>query len=92
MTETIKRPMLKEMAREMARVDGYGLAELDKMEGDPRLDPVPEYTRNAKAALYAIMEPSEEVLVASGMLDADGRELARSIWKDMISAILTGEA
>lgn len=46
----------------------------------------------AKAALEAIREPSEEALIASGMPDADARELARYIWAYMVRAVLTEKA
>lgn len=78
--------MLEKMAQAMWVQRGFSLDE--KLMSMP---PRPAWTQAipmARAALLAIREPDEGVLLASGMLDADARLLARSMWSDMIGEIL----
>ncbi len=88
--------MLEKMARALAMSDGYSEKEINASLGDPRLDVMPLYTDQARAALQAIREP-DDIMVEAGHYSADwttyqdageARESAKLVWAEMIDSIL----
>lgn len=87
MTDRKGDGMLERMARAIAGSDGYSADELDRMAGDPRLDPMPEYRINARAALMAMRVPDTEIAEV-GMIAGGFTGYADVAWTAMIDAIL----
>lgn len=85
--------MLDKMARAMAVSDGYSEAQIDASRGDQRLNVMPEYIINARAALKAIREPSVEMICAAWTkADIDDAVNPAAAWPAMIDAILNERA